>query len=133
MDWSPPGSSILGIFQARVLEWGAISFSKSESCSVVSDSSRPHGLEPTRLLHPWDFPGKSTGVGCHHLFRFPTKFGKKKSPVECKDLTTVLLNGCLLVYVVYFNCPLLLSFFFQSAFPVELFVKHSVSTTFILF
>ena len=35
--------------------------------SVVSDSSRPHGLQPTRLLHPWDFPGKSTGVGCHGL------------------------------------------------------------------
>ena len=33
------------------------------SHSVVSDSSRPHGLQPTRLLHPWDFPGKSTGVG----------------------------------------------------------------------
>ena len=27
----------------------------------------PHGLQPTRLLHPWDFPGKSTGVGCHCL------------------------------------------------------------------
>ena len=39
------------------------------SRSVVSDSSRPHGLQPTRLLHPWDFPGKSTGVGCHHLLR----------------------------------------------------------------
>ena len=39
------------------------------SCSVVSDSSWPHGLQPTRLLHPWDFPGKSTGVGCHHLLR----------------------------------------------------------------
>ena len=31
------------------------------SRSVVSDSSRPHGLQPTRLLCPWDFPGKSTG------------------------------------------------------------------------
>ena len=40
------------------------------SCSVVSDSSRPHGLQPTRLLCPWDFPGKSTGVGCHCLLRF---------------------------------------------------------------
>ena len=29
--------------------------------------SRPHGLQPTRLLRPWDFPGKSTGVGCHCL------------------------------------------------------------------
>ena len=34
------------------------------SRSVVSDSLRPHGLQPTRLLHPWGFPGKSTGVGC---------------------------------------------------------------------
>ena len=33
----------------------------------MSDSSQPHGLQPTRLLRPWDFPGKSTGVGCHHL------------------------------------------------------------------
>ena len=35
----------------------------------MSDSSRPHGLQPTRLLHPWDFPGKSTGVGCHCLLQ----------------------------------------------------------------
>ena len=35
------------------------------SRSVISDSSRPHGLQPTRLLRPWDVPGKSTGVGCH--------------------------------------------------------------------
>ena len=41
------------------------------SRSVVSDSSRPHGLQPTRLLRPWDFPGKSTGAGCHCLLRRP--------------------------------------------------------------
>ena len=34
MDCSPPGSSVHGIFQARVLEWGAIAFSKSMSCYV---------------------------------------------------------------------------------------------------
>ena len=33
------------------------------SRSVVSDPQRPHGLQLSRLLHPWDFPGKSTGVG----------------------------------------------------------------------
>ena len=38
----------------------------------MSDSSRPHGLQPTRLLHPWDFPGKSTGVGCHCLLHLTT-------------------------------------------------------------
>ena len=41
------------------------------SRSVVSDSLRPHGLQPTRLPRPWDFPGKSTGVGCHRLLRKP--------------------------------------------------------------
>ena len=40
------------------------------SCSVVSNSSWPHGLQPTRLLHSWDFPGKSTGVDCHCLLRY---------------------------------------------------------------
>jgi len=37
------------------------------SHSVVSDSSWPHGLQPTRLLNPWGFPGKCTGVGCYCL------------------------------------------------------------------
>ena len=35
----------------------------------MSHPQRPHGLQPTRLLCPWDFPGKSTGVGCHRLLR----------------------------------------------------------------
>ena len=39
------------------------------SHSVMSDPQRPHGLQPTRLLQPWDFLGKSTGVGCHCLLR----------------------------------------------------------------
>ena len=36
--------------------------------------SLPHGLQPTRLLCPWDSPGKSTGVGCHFFLQgtFPT-------------------------------------------------------------
>jgi len=35
----------------------------------MSDSLWPHGLQPTRLLHPWNPPGKSTGVGCHFLLQ----------------------------------------------------------------
>ena len=34
-------------------------------CSVVSNSLRPHGLQPARLLSSWDFPGKNTGLDCH--------------------------------------------------------------------
>ena len=48
----------------------AVVWSKSKwSCSVVSDSLRPHGLQPPRLLCLWIFPGKSTGVGCRFLLR----------------------------------------------------------------
>ena len=45
------------------------------SCSVTSDTLWPHGLEPGRLLCPWDSPGKSTRVGCHFLLQgiFPTQ------------------------------------------------------------
>ena len=47
------------------------------SHSVVSDPQQPHGLQPTRLLRPWDFPGKSTGVGCHCLLQLrPLQGGK---------------------------------------------------------
>ena len=37
------------------------------ACSVVSNSLQPHGLQPTRLLCPWNLRGKKTGVGCHFL------------------------------------------------------------------
>ena len=35
----------------------------------MSDSVRPHRQQPTRFLHPWDSPGKNTGVGCHFLLQ----------------------------------------------------------------
>ena len=35
----------------------------------MSDSVRPHRRQPTRLTHPWDSPGKNTGVGCHFLLQ----------------------------------------------------------------
>ena len=71
IDGSPPGSAVPGI--SRQEQWSGLPFPspmhESEkwkwSCSVMSDSSQPHGLQPTRLLCPWDFPGKSTGVGYH--------------------------------------------------------------------
>ena len=43
--------------------------------SIMSNTLWPHGLYPTRLLCPWDSPGKKTGVGCLSLLQgiFPTQ------------------------------------------------------------
>ena len=35
----------------------------------MSDSVGPHRWQPTRLLRPWDSPGKNTGVGCHFFLQ----------------------------------------------------------------
>ena len=45
MDYSPPGSSIHGIFQARVLEWGAIAFSKETPGEYLQKSTAPRTAE----------------------------------------------------------------------------------------
>ena len=48
---------------------------KSQSGSVVFDSLQPHGLQPARLLCPWNSPGQYTGVGSRSLLQetFPTQ------------------------------------------------------------
>ena len=68
IDGSPPGSTVPGILQARTLEWVAISFSntwkgkaKVKALSRVQLFTTPW---TTAYQDPWDFPGKSTGVGC---------------------------------------------------------------------
>ena len=42
----------------------------AQSCQTLCDA-----MDPIRLLHPWDFPGKNTGMGCHFLLQeiFPTE------------------------------------------------------------
>ena len=90
---------------SRQEHWSGLPFPspmhKSEkwkwSRSVVFDSSRPHGLQPTRLLRPWDFPGKCTGVGCHCLLRWhylspPKK--KKKLLHEINNHLFHKINNC---------------------------------------
>ena len=69
IDSSPSGCSVPGILQARILEWVAISFSnawkwevKVKSLSRVQFFTTPWTIA---FFRPWDFPGKSTGVGCH--------------------------------------------------------------------
>ena len=75
IDGSLPGSPVPGILQARTRSGLPFPSPMHESDKrkwsrlVVSDSSQPHRLQPTRLLCPWDFPGQSTGVGCHCLLQ----------------------------------------------------------------
>ena len=45
MDCSLPGSSIHGIFQARVLEWGAIAFSRALLYSPIKEDCGPSQVE----------------------------------------------------------------------------------------
>ena len=60
---------VLFLFPSTMRNWSSVCVCVCVcvSRSVVSNSLRPHGLEPTRLLWPWDSPGKNTGVGCHFL------------------------------------------------------------------
>ena len=58
------------------------------SRSVLSDSLRPHELQPTRLLHPWDFPGKGIRVGS-----FPGGSEVKASACNAGDLGLIPGSG----------------------------------------
>ena len=58
--------------------------------SVVSNSVRPQRRQPTRLRHPWDSPGKSTGVGCHSLGLHILASGKDTWWEECVHCSKVL-------------------------------------------
>ena len=58
MDWSLPGSSVHGIFQARVLEWVAIAFS-NENKRRVKDNSEALGFDSCKngVVICWDGEG----------------------------------------------------------------------------
>ena len=54
----------------------------------MSDSVRPHRLQPTRLHGPWDSPGKNTGVGCHFLLQCMKVKSETKSLSRVRLLAT---------------------------------------------
>ena len=66
--WAPFAGS-LGLIpdQGTRFHMPQLKFPQSVGHSVLFDSLLPHGLQPARLLCPWNFPGKNTGVGCHFL------------------------------------------------------------------
>ena len=76
-QWMLPLLAI-GILQVwlRALKWDYSGLCNcAVLCLVMSNSSQLRGLEPTRLLCPWNFPGKHTGMVCHFLLQqiFPTQ------------------------------------------------------------
>ena len=54
----------------------------------MSDSVRPHRQQPTRLPHPWDSPGKNTGVGCHFLLQCMKVKSESEVAQSCPTLAT---------------------------------------------
>ena len=97
IDSSPPGSPVSGILQARTLEWVAISFSNAWKWKVKVKSLSCVRLLVTpwtaayHLLRPWDFPGKSIGVGCHCLLR-PNQQGVPKMISMCAVRILLVLS-----------------------------------------
>ena len=52
-----------------ILRAGSAAAAPAQSLQLCP-TLRPHRWQPTRLLHPWDLPGKSTGGGCHCLLHY---------------------------------------------------------------
>ena len=53
----------------------------------MSDSVLPHRRQPTRLLRPWDSPGKNTGVGCHFLLQCMKVKSESEVAQSCPTLS----------------------------------------------
>ena len=71
------------------VQYSAYNEQESESVhrTVVSDSLQPQGLWLGRLLCPWDFHGKNTGVGCHSLL-WGSSLPKDQTQISC------IAGGC---------------------------------------
>ena len=84
-------------------------------CLVVSDSLPPHGLLLTRLLCPWNLPGRNTEVGCISSSRAPSR-PRDRTHVSCKSpslqVDCLLLSyqkhiwACLWLLTLADKCPL---------------------------
>ena len=72
----------------------AHTYTHTHTHSVVSDSLQPSGLQPTRLLCPWDFLGKNTGVGCHFLLSRGSSWPRDCTHASCASCISRILYHC---------------------------------------
>ena len=91
IDGSPPGSSVPGILQPRILEWVAISFSNvcmhAKSLQSCPTLCNPVDGSPPGSHHPWDSPGKNTGMGCHFLLQCMKVKSESEAAQSCPTLS----------------------------------------------
>ena len=85
MDCSPPGSSVHGIFQARVLEWGAIAFSDSQFSML---SRLPWWLRQQRIHLQYRRPGFDSWVG-----KIPWRREWQPTPAMDRGAWQVIVHG----------------------------------------
>ena len=67
-----------------------LSFKDVLIASVVSDSVRPHRWPPTRLLCPWDSPGKNSVVGYHFLLQCMKVKSESEVAQSCLTLSDLM-------------------------------------------
>ena len=74
---------------------------KNLSCAVMSNSLWLHELQPYRLICPWEFLGKNTGVGCPFLFQeiFPTQ-GSSQGLLHCRRILYQATRETQLIYAI---------------------------------
>ena len=89
--------------------------SSMRACSVVCCFLWPRGLQPTRLLRPWDLPGKNTGVGCHFLLQdvFLTQ-GLNRVSCLAGRLFTIWATREALVFISFAFSPIISPFSFTT-------------------
>ena len=69
------------------LQWSAAAAAAAAKLLQSCPTLRSHGLQPTRLLRPWDSPGKNTGVGCHFLLQCMKAESESEVAQSCPTLS----------------------------------------------
>ena len=86
MDHSPPGSSIHEIFQARVLEWGAIAF------SIIGPQKKNRNKCVVTGGKSWD-RGLNTEIKIRQTSLLFIILGDIKQPLDCREIQPVHSEG----------------------------------------
>ena len=112
----------------------------------MSDSVRPQRRQPTRLLCPWDSPGKNSGVGCHFLLQCMKVKSESEVTQSCLTLSDSMdcslpgssvhgiFQARVLEWVIMVDLlPLLYVYLYKLFFSFIIFIFLAVDLSFNLF